>query len=37
MRQRVDYDVYIAKERKLDEWINPFVDSVNEGFGQNGN
>ena len=34
--QRVDYDVYIAKQRKLDDWIKPFMDSVNERFKQCG-
>ena len=28
--QRVDYDVYIAKQRKLDDWIEPFVDELNK-------
>lgn len=34
--QRVDYDVYTAKQRKLDDWIKPFVNSVNERFKQCG-
>lgn len=34
--QRVDYDVYIAKQRKLDEDWKPFMDSVNERFKQCG-
>ena len=36
MMCRCDYNSY-KKERKLDDWIKPFVDSVNERFKQNGN
>lgn len=34
--QRVDYDVYIAKQFKLDGWIKPYIDSINERFKQCG-
>lgn len=34
--QRVDYDVYIAKQRKLDDWIETQINSLNERLTQCG-